>query len=74
MKDDGLRLKRQIITVETLYSCTHREKKNEGRWTATETTDYNCTNVIQLYSSSKKRKMKDDGLRLKRQIITVQTR
>jgi hypothetical protein len=74
MKDDGLRLKRQIITVETLYSCTHREKKNEGRWTATETTDYNCTNVIQLYSSSKKRKVKDDGLRLKRQIITVQTR
>jgi hypothetical protein len=58
LKDDGLRLKRQIITVQTLYSCTHRQKKkkNEGRWTATETTDYNCTNVIQLYSSLKKKK------------------
>jgi hypothetical protein len=65
MKDDGLRLKRQIITVQTRYSCTHRQKKkkNEGRLTATETTDYNCTNEIQLYSSSKKKKkkkMKDD--------------
>jgi hypothetical protein len=29
MKDDGLRLKRQIITVQTLYSCTHRQKKRK---------------------------------------------